>query len=501
MQVVDTMPSDPVITAFEPLLTGEEGFVAFERAVLSATQSVIASFRIFDPSTRLRSLEAKEVGDTWFDLILAKLDEGIRFDITVADFDPVLATEHHQRSWSSARKLAALNELSRGAALNFDIALHPARVGALPQLAFQVPISTELKTKSADSLTPGLETAKDAFPVPMVPATHHQKMAVIDERLLYIGGLDLNERRYDTLDHARPADETWHDINAMVEGPVVQSVLRHLKDFKAICAGDLEPTAQQPGFLRTLSTARTLPVVHISPKSVITELEEAHLSALSRSPGPLYFETQFFRHLPLAEAMSEAAACNPALTCMMVLPAAPDDVAFDGNRRQDAQLGAQKQMEALDVLREGFGKRLALVSPARPVEAPADPVGGALATLHDAPIIYVHSKVSLFGMTEAIISSANLNGRSLKWDTEAGIHFVQTDHISRLWNRVLTHWFGDLAPDPNQDPLQFVDWINAAAAENMVTKPADRQHLLLPYPVWRDAELAAPLPGIPDEMV
>ncbi len=49
-----------------------------------------------------------------------------------------------------------------------------------------------------------------------------------------------------------------------------------------------------------------------------------------------------------------------------------------------------------------------------------------LRTRHDrdrlggAPMIYVHAKVSIFDRSAAIVSSANLNGRSLRWDTEAG---------------------------------------------------------------------------------
>jgi phospholipase D1/2 len=44
------------------------------------------------------------------------------------------------------------------------------------------------------------------------PATHHQKLAVFDRRRLYIGGLDLDERRWDTPEHDRPGAETWQDL-------------------------------------------------------------------------------------------------------------------------------------------------------------------------------------------------------------------------------------------------------------------------------------------------
>ncbi|WP_425093473.1 hypothetical protein [Tropicimonas sp. S265A] len=485
------------VTSFKPLFTAGEAYPAFERLVLNARQSVVGCFRVFDPLTTLRSPEAKEHGDTWFDLILTKLNDGVSFDITITDFDPVVATDHHRASWRSARVLAALDVLSERGLMSFDIAMHPARVGLLPQLALQPKIQAELQEKESDELTPGLEEAKASIPVPLVPATHHQKLAMVDDEWLYIGGLDLNDRRYDTSNHEQPAEETWQDINCIVSGPVVQSASRHLRSFKGICAGDEEPSPREPGFLRTVSKARLLPVARISPKPVITEIEAAHLDAIARCDGLIYLETQFFRHAPLAEALAKRAVQCDSLGGVLVLPAAPEDVAFEGNDREDAQLGAQKQLEALEILREGLGPRLAIVAPARPVETTV-PGPGAL---FDAPIIYVHSKLSLFGSDEAILSSANLNGRSMRWDTEAGLLLTDREIVSDLRQRAFKHWFGTFAPDLSGPAPQIVEWVAGAAAENMVTAPAERKHFLLPYPFGRDAALASPLPGVPDEMV
>ncbi|MEO0486135.1 MAG: phospholipase [Pseudomonadota bacterium] len=501
MDAADRAALDAAITDFEPLFTAQEAFVALERAVLAASESFVAGFRVFDPQTTLRSAEARALGNTWFDLILAKLNAGVRFEITLTDFDPVIATDDHRRSWSAARQFAALNELSTGARCDCRVALHPARAGIVPRLVLHGKTSQELSDKDTDALTPGLAEAKAAAVAPLVPATHHQKLAVIDDQLLYIGGLDLNDRRYDTRDHARPAQETWYDIQALVKGPVVAAASAHLHSFRAACAGTEAPNPATPGFLRTLSVGRQLPVAHISPKPRVTELEDAHMSAIRRARGLIYFETQFFRHMPLAEAIAEAALANPALACVLVLPAAPEDVAFEGNRREDAQLGAQKQADALGLLSEALQDRLALVSPARPCAAPTRPVGGDMATLHGAPIIYVHAKLSLFGEAEAIVSSANLNGRSLRWDTEAGVHLVRPAFVRQLWQRALTHWMGDLAPDPTGDARAFVTDIRTAAARNAATPPADRRHLLLPYPMDRPRALASPLPMVPDEMV
>ncbi|MBA5764845.1 phospholipase, partial [Vibrio sp. 404] len=43
----------------------------------------------------------------------------------------------------------------------------------------------------------GFVRAKRWPPADLLPVTHHQKLAVFDRKTVYIGGLDLDERRYD----------------------------------------------------------------------------------------------------------------------------------------------------------------------------------------------------------------------------------------------------------------------------------------------------------------
>ncbi len=495
-----TMPEAEPIETFELFITADEAFPAFERRVLAAERSVVGCFRVFDLGTRLRSDAARDIGETWFDLFLHSLNRNVAIEMFVTDFDPVIATEDHRRSWRSARQFAALNELSTGAKMSWSIAMHPARVGLLPRIAFQVKTRPEMQAAASDALTPGLADRKGKLDVPLVPATHHQKLAVIDDTYLYIGGLDLNERRFDTAIHDQPAEETWQDVQALVTGPVVEAAARHLASFHDVTAGDRPATAAAPGFLRTLSSKRDLELLHLSPKEQVTEIEQAHLEAIAHTDGPIYLETQFLRHKPLAEALAKAAGDKTDLTCAIILPASAEDVAFEGNRREDAQFGAQLQMECVDLIADAFGPRVAIACPARP--APADQGASSYAKLFDAPIIYVHSKVSLFGASQAILASANLNGRSMRWDTEAGVHLTRAGDIRLLWRRMLSHWFRDVpVPDPLEDQMAFVTWMNGQMAQNMATSPVERRHFLLPYPRGRDVDLGTRLPGVPDAMV
>jgi phosphatidylserine/phosphatidylglycerophosphate/cardiolipin synthase-like enzyme len=100
------------------------------------------------------------------------------------------------------------------------------------------------------------------------------------------------------------------------------------------------------------------------------------------------------------------------------------------------------QARALRIVRRAFGKRLFVASPAQP--RPALPDSGDPEDRRDrhhaAPLVYVHAKVSIFDDTAAIVSSANLNGRSFRWDTEAGIYLANPADVVELRHRVMAHW-------------------------------------------------------------
>lgn len=486
------------ISELEVFFTASEAFPAFERLCLNAAEHITCCFRVFDPATTLRSDEAREIGETWFDLLLHVLNKGVAVNITISDFDPIVATDDHRRSWRAARQLAALNELSGNGCLTFKIAMHPARVGFLPRRALKAKVVEKLEEQDPDPLTPGLQDLSPSDDLPLYPATHHQKLAVVDDEVLYIGGLDLNDRRYDTKSHNQSTEQTWQDIQSIARGPVVAAARAHLDSFQAVTAGQADAQPQAPGFLRTLACKRRQDITHIAPRPAISEIEAAHLAAIERAEGLIYLETQFFRHKPLADALAKAAQRKENLACILILPAAPEDVAFEGNDGEDAQKGAQLQLKALKILAKGFGDRLALAAPAQPrpaVDAPDT------AVIHGAPLIYVHSKLSLFGVDEAILSSANLNGRSFRWDTEAGLHLTQRDHVKPLWPRALRHWLRDDAPDPFGKPAEVVVQINSLLAENAAAAPQDRRHLLLPFDHSDQMQLASAVPIVPDEML
>ena len=505
------------------LITAAEVYPEMERAFLHAREEIHASYRIFDLDTRLRTDEAREVGDTWFDLIVYKLRRGVKIRMVLSDFDPIMTAGLHGNTWRSMRAFIAASEAAGpGAPLELIAAIHPSRVGRPLRLVYWPFVRRRLK-RILSGLNEKPEAERDAVlatmpglrshikrgsdgslqaihwpPADMLPGTHHQKIAVFDRQLLCIGGLDLDERRYDDKGHQRNRDETWHDVQLMCSDPtLVAEAQAHLETFLDVTAGLRKPEPATR-LLRTLSRKRKVTAPFIGPKPLVTELEQAHHDHVGRARGLIYLETQFFRDTALAERLARAAREKPELELILVLPAAPEDIAFDGNRGADARFGEYLQSRCLDTLEDAFGDRLAICSPVRP-ETIGDTGRDSCA---GSPIIYVHAKVSVFDTQSAIVSSANLNARSLQWDTEAGIVLENSDTVAQLRRRAFAHWWREEEP-----PAELCTPGKAAAAwrarcqENLAARPEDRRGFLVPHDRKPAQKLGQWIPGLPEAIV
>ncbi|WP_415404417.1 phospholipase D family protein [Tateyamaria sp. SN3-11] len=502
---------------FEVLLTAQEAFPALEAQFLQAEREIIAGFRIFDPWTRLRSPEARRVGTTWFDLIVATLDRGVRITLTLSDFDPVARPGMHAYAWACVRGLLAAGEASRNPdLLSARASMHPARVGLLPRFLLW-PRSIKEINENLAQVNRKSSAEKDAYlthspylrpmlrwdgdrivprfaPPPLVPVTHHQKLAVFDEKTLYVGGLDLNDRRYDTPEHERAADQTWHDTQVLVSGPIAAEAAAHLRTFEGVTLG-ADP-APKGNLLRTISAKRGFSLASLSPKPVVRELAEAHAAQIAQSKSLIYLETQFFRDRTLAKQLARRAAQVPELALILILPAAPEDAAFDDAPGSDVAYGEHLQIKSLEIIKKAFGKRLFVGSPAQLRPA----ANNGRATHFGAPLVYLHAKVSIFDDRAGIVSSANLNGRSMSWDTEVGVQTGIKEDVEQLKTRCFDHWLGaDAGPEYFACDTACAAWA-ARAADNAQRRPEQRRGFILPYVADAAQELAYNLPGVPEEM-
>lgn len=487
---------------FDVFVTADEAWPAFERAVLNAERSVRAGFRIFDMRTALRSPEARAMGKTWFDLLAHKLGQGLRFSLVVSDFDPVMAPGLHAMALRTLRQGAALAETAEAGPdqLRVHAHMHPARVGHLPWLAF-LPTVVARRKKTLRRMNRA-RVKREAFGLasvvlpPLHPATHHQKLAVIDDTLLYIGGLDLNERRYDTPEHDRPAKDTWSDCQVLIRGPQAKAASAHLDTFEAACAGQIAPPPC-PGLKRTLSTPRRLQLPFVSPQTRLSEIEAAHVTAFQKAQHLIYIETQFLRSSVVAGALAEAGARKAGLSVIVILPNLPEELAFEGATGLDIRFGLARRRDAIATVVEAFGPRACFASPVQPYLDARE----TAATLAGSPVIHVHNKVLITDAAYGLIGSANLNGRSMRWDTEVALELTTPAHLACARARLLQHWWHEPLPETATDPAQMYPWWSREITRNGLVLPENRRGFLVPFDARKDANLAQPLPGVTEDIV
>ena len=540
-----TYPQRPLVH-FKPLITAAEGYPALERLALGAQRDLWLAFRVFDPQTTLHADAI--AGRTWQDLLRHILQRGIAVRVLLSDFDPIVAADLHERTW---RCVGQLQDLREHGDIEVLPVRHPARVGKGARLGLWLVAAREIEKqrrelneagpdKGADMLghRPGIwrylrQNAQGRFQwrsflLPrLFPATLHHKIAVADGTRAIIGGLDIDERRFDDPAHDRPAEETWHDAAVEVGGPVAADIADHIAetwndhrhamaalrreqsrhaprgaDFRTGTLPPLDavPTSSDPvqgdsaRLIRTLSRHRRRLGFQISPKARLREIEEDHIDLFSRAERRIYLETQFLRSKPIAEALVEAGRRNPSVDLILILPAAPEEVAFENTTHFMHRFGEQLQVDCLDMIRDAFGDRAAILSPVRPRTRRSDDRD----TLFDAEIIYVHSKIAIADDTDAIIGSANLNGRSMRWDTEAAVRIKGEATVRGLCRRVFDAWTLD-------DGIDLTDQSAAAwqrlARDNAGTPPPDRRHFLVPYQIAEARRFGRGLRLLPDELV
>lgn len=113
-------------------------------------------------------------------------------------------------------------------------------------------------------------------------------------------------------------------------------------------------------------------------------------------------------------------------------------------------------------------------------------------------IVYIHSKVLIVDDRVALVSSANLNGRSLRMDTEAGVTWRGEGVAAfrqRLWTQHLGH------PTPTEGDV-LSPWRDAAAA-NLAGRPGPHApgRFVMPWNREATADFAAWRPYVPDRYV
>src|SRR3989441_1941774 len=265
---------------------------------------------------------------------------------------------------------------------------------------------------------------------------HHEKTIVVDDRIAFVGGIDLTTfhgDRWDTPLHPPRGAIGWHDVAARITGPAVQDVARNFSMRWEATTGERLPAASAPtptGDVE-LQLVRTVPdgMYRHLPKGEFRILE-SYLRGLRAAQRFAYLENQFLWSPEILAVLRDKLARPPTpdFRVVLVLPAKPDS----GGDDTRGQLGTLVQAD-------GDGGRL--------LACTLYAIGGE----KDWPV-YVHAKVGIVDDAWMTIGSANLNEHSLFNDTEMNVvthdaRLAQETRL-RLWAEHLQRPRSEVAGDP-----------------------------------------------------
>jgi phosphatidylserine/phosphatidylglycerophosphate/cardiolipin synthase-like enzyme len=249
-------------------------------------------------------------------------------------------------------------------------------------------------------------------------ASHHQKLVVIDDCLAFCGGIDLAGDRWDRPGH--PDGETLrhtpdgadypshHDVMMAVSGPAAAALGKLARDRWRRATGEPFAGGAADGPLwpdgraadRTdvdVGIARTEPRWYSRPP--VREIEDLFLRSIAAAERSIYLESQYLTARSVTQALARRLAEPRGPELVIVIPHESPGW-FDRLAMDSARQNAVAQLRQAD--RHG---RLRLYSPFS--------AGGR-------PIV-VHSKLTLIDDRFIRIGTANLNNRSMGFDTECDL--------------------------------------------------------------------------------
>jgi phosphatidylserine/phosphatidylglycerophosphate/cardiolipin synthase-like enzyme len=299
---------------------------------------------------------------------------------------------------------------------------------------------------------------------------HHQKTVVIDDKIAFLGGMDLTTfqgDRWDQPGHPLRAGVNWHDVQVRIEGEVVADVAANFRERWEAATG--EPLTLAAG-TRTTEPAMATPaqIVRTIPARTYEFLPQgefgiyhAYIELFRRARRFIYLENQYLWSPEVVDALLAALEReqDPAFRIVLILPARAYSGKWDNDRRVN-------QLRAAD---KGRG-RVAVYS----LYASGPHLGTR--PFRSRPI-YVHAKVAIIDDEWLMVGSANLNTRGLVTDSEINVLIRDSTQARNL--RVAL-WAEHLGMDPAEvdaaEPVALLDdaWQNRSAINADVLAEGDK---------------------------
>ena len=328
-----------------------------------------------------------------------------------------------------------------------------------------------------------IRCALDAKERPM--HCHHEKTIVVDDRIAFVGGIDLTSEggdRFDSSAHPARGEIGWHDASAQIAGPAVTDVAEHFRmRWQEVTGSEIAgPHAVAPAGDVELQIVRTVPehIYTAKPRGDFSILE-SYLRALRSAQRLIYLENQFLWSPEIASILNDKLLRPPTddFRLLLVLPAKP----VGGGDDTRGMLGELVEADA------DAGRLLACALFARSGRL-ADPV-------------YVHAKIGIVDDTWLTLGSANLNEHSLFNDTEMNV----VTHDAALARRTRIRLWAEHLELPSEqvagEPAQVIDdfWkpISKEQLERrQAGQPLTHRLVRLPHVSRRSERLLGPVQGL-----
>ena len=294
-------------------------------------------------------------------------------------------------------------------------------------------------------------------------AAHHQKIVCVDDRVAFVGGIDLTVGRWDTrhhyMDEPRRADPTSgkphppvHDIQMALEGDAARSLADLARArWHAATGEELTPTEMtghelwpddlEPHFTGgQVAIARTMPAFGGQP--AIAEAAALTADALKAAQKAIYIEAQYITASYIREILAEQLSKphGPEIVVVVTLESRGLVEQFAMGTNRDRLLRRLKKADRYDRLRVAY---------------PCVPCSDGE---HQ---ILIHSKLIIVDDVFLRIGSSNLNNRSIELDTECDVAIEASDEqtrrtIMRLRDELLAEHL-DCTPDVVRQTVEQSD--------------------------------------------
>lgn len=262
-----------------------------------------------------------------------------------------------------------------------------------------------------------------------IGACHHQKLVSVDDSIAFCGGIDMTAGRWDTQEH-RSGDpnrisrdgevmQPWHDVTTIMTGPAATAISQLCRDrWKRANDAEMEEKFQ-PGASRwskelepdfrdvDVAISRTEPPEVDKP--ITAEIEKLFRDSIASAQDYVYIESQYFASDSITEAVLNRLQEADGPEFVVINPE-----------------GAQTEVEdkAMHVTRGRMMRQLQASDPHDRFRIlyPVNASGEA---------IYVHAKVTIIDDRMLRVGSANLDRRSMGFDTECDVAILVQEPADR----------------------------------------------------------------------